>query len=297
MLFVLSFFLLVGVFVFTLYPRIKTSSYPTPSEGKLNIVTTTYPLFDFTRNVGGEFVSVTNATPPGVEPHDFEPTPREVAFMETADVFIMNGGGMDAWADDVATAVKNRGGVVVNMEDVVEFSAGDPHIWLDPVRAQDMVKAIRRGLGLADEAHRDMYEAQAFSYTEKLKELDSEYAMAFKSCKLHDIIVAHDAFSYLGERYTINIHHILGISPDVEPSAKDLSSLVETAKSLGITTVFFETLLSPKLSQTIADDIGGTTAILNPIEGLTDEQIAAGEDYLSLMKENLTALKQALVCQ
>jgi zinc transport system substrate-binding protein len=297
LLFVSFLILLVPLFYFFLLPRLSNEGYEAPEQGKLNIVTTTYPLYDFTKNVGGDVVSVTNATPSGVEPHDFEPTAKQVAFMEDADIFIMNGAGLDAWAEDIAVNVKANGGRVLTMSEAIDMKAEDPHIWLDPVRAEEMVREIEKVLIAADKENADSYGANSSAYQAKLSELDSAYRIDLSSCSLHDIIVAHDAFSYLGERYTINVHHILGVSPDEEPSAKDLSHLVDAAKNLGIKTIFFETLLSPKLSETIANDIGGKTAVLNPVEGLTEAQEEKGDDYLSLMRENKRELQKALLCQ
>jgi zinc transport system substrate-binding protein len=273
------------------------TDYVEPPDGVLKVIATAYPLADFAKNVGGDFIFVTNATPPGVEPHDFEPTPKEVAFMETADVFIMNGAGLDTWADDIAKTIADHGGIVVNMEKQIHFLPEDPHAWLDLGMAQDMVRDIRYAFIEKDPAHKNEYLVMTDAYLSKLNDLDSMYREGLRNCELHDIIVAHDAFGYLGRRYAFTVHPILGISPDVEPSAKDLSDLVETAKSLGVTTVFFETLLSPKLAQTIAHDINGKTDVLNPVEGLTDAQMRAKEDYVSLMTENVNALKRALVCQ
>lgn len=294
----ISIFVLAAIGIFG-YLRLQGigGRYRAPEEGKVNIVTTTYPLGEFARNIGGDYVSVTVATPTGVEPHDFEPTPQQVAFMISADVFVMNGGGLDAWAEDIAPQVEERGGKVVEIADVLAFTEGDPHFWLDPQLAQDGVRNIRYAIIEKDPAHRDDYLTMTDEYLSKLLLLHQSYETGLKECSVRDIIVAHDAFGYIGRRYAVNVHPILGIAPDEEPSAQDLAELAELARELNIKTIFFETLVSSKLAKTLAREVGAETAVLNPIEGLTRAESLQGKNYVSLMEENLAALKTAMMCQ
>lgn len=273
------------------------SRYKAPAAGKVHVVATTYPLGEFARNIGGEYVFVTVATPTGVEPHDFEPTAQQVAFMTDADVFVMNGGGIDAWANDVATQVLQRGGKVVNISETPGLTDNDPHIWLDPQLAQDVVRYIRYAIIDKDPAHRDEYLSMTDAYLTKLLETHQAYESGLRECTLRDVIVAHDAFGYIGRRYNVHIHSILGLSPEEEPSVKDIADLAELAKELNIKTIFFETLVPSKLAKTLADEVDAQTAVLNPIEGLTRMQSIQGENYLSLMEENLQALRAAMMCQ
>ncbi len=272
----------------------------------VQVVVSVYPLADFTRRIGGEFVGVTSVVPSGVEPHDFEPSPRTVTQILDADALIYIGAGFDRWAEDAVPELEARDGVTLAVEDAVNlrqnFSSDseaslDPHVWLDPVAAQDIVIAIRDLLSQIDPQQASVYTANAQVFLESLRELDAAYATTLSECERNDIIVSHNAFGYLGNRYDFNIHAISGLSPESEPSLNDLVELAAQAKELKIDTIFFETLVSPALAQTLAEEIGAKTAVLNPIEGLSPSEIAAGENYLSLMEQNRLALSDALLCQ
>jgi zinc transport system substrate-binding protein len=266
-------------------------------DDRLNVVATFYPLGDFAQHVGGEDVVVTLAAPNGTEPHEFEPTLKDVERYEEADVFIMNGGEVDAWAKDVADEVSRRGGTVVNMSSVIELTGDDPHIWLDPVYAKRMATAIADALAVADKEHAIAYARRAFTYETALSALDTDFATGLKQCRIRHIIVAHDAFSYLAKRYTFTAHPILGLSPEEEPSAKKMAELSALAKRLKVTVVFFEELTNPAFAETVADEARATVKVLSPLEGLTKEDEASGKGYIELMQENLTALRGAMLCQ
>ncbi|MFZ2681563.1 MAG: zinc ABC transporter substrate-binding protein [Patescibacteria group bacterium] len=309
---VIFFLGILGVVIWLGAPDTKS----VPRENRLFVVTTLYPLEELIRQVGGEYVYVANLIPPGAEPHDYEPTPRDVTDLLQADVLVYLGGGLDAWAEDLAPDVMAAGGLTLGIETVVPFyelSGGevevvaddhehehgniDPHIWLDPVLMQQAIEGIRSTLTSADPVRAQIYAANAEAYTLKLMDLADEYTAALAQCQLNDIIAAHDAFGYLSRRYNFNLHSIAGMSPDAEPSVKDLTALARTARSLGVKTIFFETLVSPELAQTLAKEIGAETAVLNPLEGLTEEELANSEDYLSVMRTNLEALSAAMLCR
>ena len=164
----------------------------------------------------------------------------------------------------------------------------DPHIWLDPIRYGAMVRAIGVELGQTEAAAR---------LARKLERLDAEFRSGLATCKRRQIVTSHAAFGYLAGRYGLEQVPLEGLSPEAEPSARGLANLADLVKASGATTVFFETLVSPKLAQTVAREAGVGTAVLNPLEGLTDKEIAAGEDYFSVMRSNLAALQKALGCQ
>lgn len=299
---------IIAVAVITLL--VKTGSFKhtqnnTAQSGKLNVVGTFYPLAHFAEQVGGDNVQVTNITPAGAEPHDYEPTPQDIVKSETANVFIMNGGGVDTWAEKLQSEMKSKGVMVVNMSENIQLMSApagsetslDPHIWLDPVNAQTEVGFIRDALIKADPGHKDAYVQNATAYIAQLQSLDQQYKTGLASCQLHDIVTSHAAFGYMAKRYGLNQISIAGLSPDAEPSALRLAEIAQTVKQKGIKYIFFESLVSPKLSDTIASETGAKTIAFNPLEGLTDQEIASGKTYLSVMQDNLAALRTALECK
>jgi zinc transport system substrate-binding protein len=170
----------------------------------------------------------------------------------------------------------------------------DPHVWLDPVLAQKEVAAIEAGLEQADPVHKDAYKQNAAAYTAKLQELDQAFKEGLKSVKRKEFVTQHAAFAYLSKRYGLTQIPIAGLSPEEEPSPEKMAEIVKFAKQQGVKTIFFETLVTPKVAQTIASEIGAKTSVLNPIEGLTDEDKAKHLDYIGIMKNNLENLKNVL---
>lgn len=276
---------------------------------KLKVYASFYPLGFFAKEVGGDLADVTTVTPAGGEPHDYEPSPKEIADLLGADVFIANGGGLEAWAAEPERELKNADKQVLVMEDHITMrdisgeealeigSAKDPHIWLDPVRAEQEVVLIRDAFSAADPSHAAAYASNAETTIAELETLDQNYQDGLAACEKHDILTAHDAFHYLAARYNLVVHSIAGISPDEEPSPKALADLTQVARDTGINVVFFEELVSPTLAQTLAQEVGARTLPLNPLEGLTDAEIAAGDNYFTVMRANLNNLRDALVCQ
>lgn len=303
------FLLLVGLaLVVLLGYYLKTGSKNSQSTGpkKIQITTSFYPLFYTATQVGGDFVEVKNITPAGSEPHDYEPTPRDIASIYDSDLFIYNGNGLDAWADNIRTDLESRGVVVIKMSE--NFNAlksisesgieeKDPHIWLDPINMQKEADLVASSLAKIDNSHVNEYGQNRDAFKQSLSELDQEYRDGLANCQLREIVTSHNAFNYLGNRYDFTSFYILGFSLDEEPSPKKIAEIADLAKQKNIKYIFFETLVNPKLSQTIAAEIGANTLVLNPIEGLTDDEIAKGESYISVMKENLANLRTALVCQ
>jgi len=293
-----SFFLAVlGLVIWFGIPDAQNTS----RGDRVFVVTSIYPLADFAENIGGNFVYVSSIVPAGAEPHDYEPAPREVGQVLEADVLVYIGGGLDTWVEEVSDETTERGGRVLKMSEVVTFASDgenvDPHAWLDPVLAQEMVTVIRDALIAADPEHTEQFTLNAAAYIQALRDLDVSYSAALKKCDLNDIIVSHDAFGYLARRYDFNILPITGLSPEAEPSVRDLSVLAREAEERGITTIFFETLVSPELAETLAKEVGATTAVLNPLEGLSPEELQAGDNYLSVMQKNREALSSAMLCQ
>lgn len=291
-------FLLLVLFAGVVALRVSFAPPPyVPDASTIRIVASFYPVAEFARQVGGNLVDVMTVTPAGVEPHEYEPTSQQVAAMYDADVFLYNGGGVDAWAERIAPELERRGITTINMSDVVGMAVTDPHFWLDPVFAHAEVTLMKNTMTSVDPTHAVDYAQNADAYIEKLASLAADYANGLAMCNNRTVVTSHDAFAYLAARYNFDVIAISGISPEEEPSAGRLAEIAELAREQNISYIFFETLVSPRLSQTVADEIGASTLVFNPLEGLTDNDIDAGKNYVSVMQENLSNLRTAMVCQ
>jgi zinc transport system substrate-binding protein len=283
------------------------------NSDKLQVAATYYPLYDFARNVAGDKAAVTNITPAGAEPHDFDPSPKTLVDTQKADVFIYNGGTMEPWVDKFIhdykhVAVKASSGIdLLHGEDHHEDEAGsdgheeegealDPHFWLDPVLAQKIVNNIRDGLIKADPANKDAYAANAKAYNAKLAQLDSDIKDGLSTCNQNTVISSHEAMSYYAKRYGFTAEAISGISTEQEPSAARMAEIADLVKEKNINYIFFESLVSPRLADTIAQETGAKTLVFDPIEGLSNEGQEQGKNYLSIQKENLRNVELALAC-
>ncbi len=283
----------------------KYNSTGSSSNDKLRVVASYYPLYDFAKNVGKDKVLVSNMTPAGSEPHDYEPSAKALADAQKAPVFVYNGGYMEPWVsgflhDYKNTPVKASDGIDLlsaEAEDNPAEKVQDPHFWLDPVLAQKIVDNIRDGFSKADPANQDFYAKNASDYKAQLAKLDDDFRSGLSQCKLRTVISSHDAFSYLGKRYNLDIASIAGLSPEEEPSAAKLAELSQLVKDKGINYVFFESLVSPRLADTIASETGAKTLVFDPIEGLSDADQKQGKNYLSVQRENLQNLRTSLACQ
>lgn len=268
-----------------------------PASG-VQVAAAFYPLAWVAERVGGPDVSVTNLTTPGGEPHDLELTVNETLSVARADLVVYERGFQPAVDDVIANVTEGR---LLDAADVVGLRPGpggepDPHFWLDPIRMAELAGTVADELGRIDPAHRAAYADRAASLRGELEALDRSYQRGLTGCARATIVVSHDAFGYLG-RYGLTIESITGLSPDAEPSPADLGRLHDLVTRTGITTVFSETLVSPRLAETLARDTGVRTAVLDPIEGLAAGPGAVpGADYLTLMRANLTALEEANGC-
>jgi zinc transport system substrate-binding protein len=269
---------------------------PIPDVSLLEAHATFYPLAEATRRVGGDRVRVATLTPPGAEPHEYEPSPRDIASIGAGGIFVMNG-GVDAWADRILPDLRARGTVVARVADALPEIADDPHVWLDPVRAKTIGGLVRDALIEADPSHATEYRRNAEAYFEDLQALDHAYEDGLKDCDIRTVVSAHDAFGYMAERYGFKSMPIAGIEPEEEPSPRQMAEIADAARKAGVKHIFFETLVSPKLAEAIASEIGAQTLVFDPVEGLSEEAMAAGEDYFSVMRENLAALRTAMVCR
>lgn len=270
--------------------------------GKILVVASFYPLYDFGRKVGGDRVEVVNMIPAGVEPHEWEPRPRDLEVLESADIFVYNGAGLDSWATKAVKSIKNKKLIAVNSSEGLMLEYGregfpDPHVWLDPLMAKTQTKNILNALVKKDPDNELYYTKNYDDFSRQLDDLDLEIAKNLKSCRHREIIVSHAAFNYFAERYNITQIPLRGVDPGAEPNVGEISAIVEMAKAENVKYVFYEELLSPKPSEVIAAEIGGGVLALNPLHGLTEEETSNGKDYLSVMRENLNNLKTAMECE
>lgn len=240
-----------------------------------------YPLAFAAQRIGGPAIDVHNLTPPGVEPHDLELSGGDVRTVADAELVLYLRGFQPSL--DGAIDSTSAPGV-----DLLAAGETDPHVWLDPVRYAAIADRIGVELDRGPEAD---------AFAARLRDLDAELRGGLATCERHEIVTSHAAFGHLAARYGLTQVAITGLSPEIEPTPRDLESVVDQVRAVGATTVFFETLISPRLAETVAREVGAKTAVLDPIEGLTDVQIAGGEDYFSVMRENLAALKEALGCR
>lgn len=267
---------------------------PTP-DGKVSVTASYYPLYEFAKQVGGDKVDVTNMTPAGAEPHDFEPSAKALVSAQKADVFIYNGGTLEPWAPKFAS---NYTHTIIRASDHISLKTGeDPHFWLDPILAQQIANNIRDGLSRADPTDKLYFAARAAAYNTQLAKLDQQYRQGLAQCSQHTIITSHQAFSYLADRYGFDVQSIAGLSPEEEPSAERLATISKLVNQTGIKYIFFESLVSPRLADTIAQETGAKTLVFDPVEGLSDVQQKAGKNYVSIQQDNLRNLRIALACQ
>jgi len=281
-----------------------TTACQGPRSGDHTVVTSFYPLYFIAERVAGRYNDVIDLTPPGVEPHEHELTVRQVAEIDLARVGFYEKGvapsvdqamvnDSPGHALDVTSVVRLAGPVSGSG---VESTSDDkdPHFWQDPTLMADATNAFASTMAEADPAHADYYRRQGLRLTQQLVSLDQAYRSTLSSCRVKTIVVSHDAFEYLARRYGVDVVPIAGLEPDAEPSLQRLQDLSNLIRDRGVTTVFFETLASPDLAQSLAGDLGIHSAVLDPIEGLTSADPHA--TYLTLMRQNLAALAKAGDC-
>jgi zinc transport system substrate-binding protein len=278
----------------------------TGSGGRVDVVTSFYPLEFVTKKVGGDRVNVTTLTAPGVEPHDLELTPKQVGSLSEATLVVYEKGLQPAVDEAVEQNAAEAGFDVSGAAKLIPTGAHheedghdhendlDPHFWLDPTRLADVADAVAARLAEADSAGADGYRQRAADLRSELTTLDGELTTGLGTCKLKSFVTTHEAFGYLAKRYGLEMVGIAGLSPDAEPSPARIKEVQDVVRREKVTTIFYEELVSPKVAESIAHDLKVQTAVLSPIEGLADGD--ATDDYLSLMRTNLNELKKANSC-
>ncbi|EGP8426660.1 zinc ABC transporter substrate-binding protein [Listeria monocytogenes] len=281
-------------------------------KDKLKVVTTFYPMYDFTKNVAGDNASIEMLIDAGTEPHDYEPSAKDIAKIEAADVFFYNSEDMETWVPSVLKSLDSKKLTVIDASKGIELVEGteeedhdheheeghhhehDPHVWLSPVLAEQEVTNIQNGLTKADKTNADTYKKNAETYKEKLKTLDNKFKTAFEGAKQRDFVTQHAASQYLAKEYDLHQVAIAGLSPDQEPSPARLAELQKYVKENNISTIYFEEVASPKVAETLANETGAKLEVLSPIEGITDKEQKKGMDYIAYMEQNLQALQKTI---
>lgn len=259
------------------------------AEGTVDVLASFYPLQFVVEQVGGEHVTVSNLTPAAAEPHDLELSPAQVRGIGQADLVVYLSGLQSATDEAVDAQVPEH---VVDSAEAAEADSADPHFWLEPTRLSLVGDAVAAELSAIDPDNAADYAAGAEALTASLDELDGEFADGLAQCQGATLVTSHEAFGYLADRYGLVQEGITGINPDTEPSPKRLREVRTIVERDDVSTLFFERAVGPKVTQTLADDLGVGTALLDPIESRADETV----DYLDIMRANLDALTTGLTC-
>ncbi|MBB6477440.1 zinc transport system substrate-binding protein [Negativicoccus succinicivorans] len=301
---------------------------PQENQGKLQVVTTVYPVYDVVKKVAGDRADVTLLVPPGAEPHDWEPTASDLKKIGQAKVFFYNGAGLEP-TDQILKKEITRDATVVELSQGLDLlklqddddhdhdhdhdadhhdedhhdedhhaeghhhhhhGGVDPHVWLDPQNVMKEAAVVADALAKADPAHADAYRANAKKYQDELAALDKDMDAALSSLANKNLVVSHEAFGYLAARYGLTQIGIMGVDADAEPTPDRMAQLVEFIREHDVRTIYSEELVNPRLADAIAAETGAVVRVLNPIEGLTAAQEKAGYDYIKLQRENLTTL-------
>lgn len=283
---------------------------------KLEIVTSFYPMYDFTKNVTKDKANVSMLIDGGVDSHDYEPSAKDMAKIQNADVFIYNSNEMETWVETVIANIDTSKVKVIEASEGIKLLDGsdehdehgneeeheghshshvhDPHVWLNPLLAREEVYNISKGIAEIDQDNQEFYEKNAEKYSDELTELSDEYRLAFSNAKSKKFVTQHMAFSYLANEYGLEQIAISGLSPEQEPTPKELKGIQDLVKEEGINVIYTESSASEKIAKTISDATGAKLAVLNPMESVSKKDRDASEDYLSIMEKNLESLKLSI---
>jgi zinc transport system substrate-binding protein len=287
-------------------------------EDQLIIYTTIFPLQDFTKKIGGDHVLVESVFPPNADAHTYEPTTKQMVKMAEADLFIYTGIGLEGFAEKAHETLETENVKVIKAGDGIELIKSkdedehadkhedehtdehthhddlDPHVWLDPVLAVQLAENIKNALvELKPEAKKD-FEENFEQLKEQLNDLDQQFKDVVQNAERSEIVVSHAAYGYWENRYGIQQIYISGLSPTSEPSQKELAEIIEFAKKHNIKYVIFEQNVSNNIANIVQSELGAEALTLHNLESITEEEMKNGEDYFSLMKQNLETLKKAL---
>ncbi|MDH3203252.1 MAG: metal ABC transporter substrate-binding protein [Nitrosopumilus sp.] len=291
---IIAIIIVIPVASFAVYSSDSSQRNITLETTKLQVISSFYPLHEFSQNIGKEKVDAVLLVPIGVEPHDWEPTIKDVQIMQVSDLIIINGIGFENWIDNLeennfqGIIVDTSSGILINLDNENNNEIEDPHIWLNPVYAKIQVQNIANAFSNSDPKNQKYYQSNAEEYLEQLDLLDLKIRNELSSCT-SDFIAFHDAFSYFAEEYDLNQHTIISSNdPHGEATAKTLENIISTARELNINIIFSEESVNPKTSQIIANEINGKVLVLSPLEVISEGT------YISQMTKNLENLKEAL---
>lgn len=308
----------------------STDAGATGGDERIRVVASFFPIAEAAESVGGDLVGVTNLTPAGTEPHDLELRPSQVDELQDADLVLYLGQGFQPAVEDIAGGRDGSVDLLDGLpleEGAVELDehghgeeegdehaeeegeehadeegeehsdeALDPHFWLDPTLMSQAVDEVEQALAEVAPDEAETFAANADAYRDQLAELDEEFQASLATCERRVIVTSHAAFHYVAKHYDLEQLPIAGLSPESEPAPERLAELADLIADQGVTTVFYETLVAPDVAETLAREAGVDTAVLNPLEGLTEEEVEEGKDYAAVMRDNLGALASALGC-
>lgn len=295
---------LVSIIVVGTVVGLYLANNPVPSSSKLTVIATFYPLYDFAQNVGGDKVDVSILVPETVDVHDFEPTPSSIAAVASANVLIYNGAGLEPWIQEIISASGNTNLITVDTSQDIQLlpvspqfqsngATVDPHIWLDPILAKEQVNNILQGLIQADPADSQYFTENAQTYQNKLDDLNTQAINATRETATRYFVTFHESFSYFANRYNITQIPIAGPFQE-EPTPSDIQNVINAINQYRLLYVGYESLENPAISQSISSQTNATLIEMNPIEGLTAEQKAAGDNYITLMQQVINNIHLAL---
>lgn len=302
--------LLLSIFLFAACG--ETAKPSTEEQDQIMVMTTFYPMYNFTKEIVGDEGTVELLIPSGTDAHDFEPSATDIAKISDADLFVYNSDEFETWAEDVISTINQDKVKIVEASkgiDLIESADHeddeeeeshnhshevDPHVWLNPVLAQKEVETIRDALVSKYPDKKEVFEENAAAYLEKLQALAAEFRTAFAATENKTFVTQHAAFGYLAKEYGLTQESISGVSPDQEPSPSRLAELKKYIDEHQVTVIYFEATASSKITETLAKETGVELSVLQTLESLTEEEQQAGQDYISVMQENLEALKKVL---
>lgn len=297
------------IFITGLNGQVQQEENADSAEEKLRVMASFYTMADFAEKIGGDRADITCMVPAGTEPHDWEPSTTDITGLERADVFIYNGAGMEHWAEDVTESLENKELLVVEASQGVKLHAEeehdheghshshggyDPHVWLDPHNAKLEMENIKNAFVQADPDNGAYYEANYDKWAKEAEGLDRKYREALADFAGRQVVTAHEAYGYLCSAYGLEQVGIDGLSPDQEPNPKRMADIIDFVRENQIRAVFFEELSGSKTAETVAAETGIRLLALSPLEGLSGEELEAGEDYFSVMEKNLEQLLLSL---
>jgi len=279
---------------------------------KMKVAASFFPLFDFARNIGGNRSDVYSFLPIGQEPHSWEPSIQQIEELKGTKLFIYNGAGMEAYISKFNSSgefpymsfVKATQGITLLKADAAEddkeiLAQGgmDPHVWNDPLLAEQEVTNIKNAMEKADPSNRQYYENNANTYIEKLAKLDNDIKTGLKNCKKDTFLSFHNAFNYFSNRYSVHDVWISGIAPEADVPPQDIQRIIQIAKDKDMKVIFSEDFVDPRLANILADEVGAQVLLLSPLEGINQTEQEQGKTYLDKWYENLHNLRTALECQ